>query len=382
VRDGGLTGADPQQRGAAAGHLCWLSSIAILLTGINEHSPLFFGEIMQTVRHVIQCFVLAACAVILQGCASPVYKVAIVAGPGSAALGINEHGHTVGYLAAGAGQHAFVNSGAGPADLGTLGGINSRAWGINGAGRIAGQSEIAGGANRAFVADGGALVNLGTLGGADSIAQAVNGDGTIVGSSRIADGEWRAFSYSSGAMANLGTLPSTDRLYSYGRAINNRGQIAGISTAGLYLPPENPQHAFLRRTSGLMDDLGTFGGQYSEAFGINEYGEVVGVAATPELHADNAFLYSGGVLHDLGNLGGGYAQAFDINNKHEVVGVSGGSTPPRGFLYRKGAMVALDTLVGGGWTVTDARAINDHSQIAGTGCLAGLCYAVRLDPAK
>lgn len=338
---------------------------------------------MQTVRHFIQWCMLAACAFILQGCATPAYKVTVVAGPGSAALGINGHGHTVGYLVAGGGaQHAFVNTGAGATDLGTLGGTNSRAWGINDAGRIAGQSEIAGGANRAFAYDGGALTNLGTLGGADSIAQAVNRDGTIVGSSKIADDEWRAFSYSSGAMANLGTLPSSGRFYSYGRAINDVGQIAGISTAGEYLLPENPQHAFLRRTSGLMDDLGTFGGQYSEAFGINEHGEVVGVVATAELHFDNAFLYAGGVLHDLGNLGGGYAQAFDINNKHEVVGVSGGSTPSRGFVYRKGAMVALDTLVGGGWSITDARAINDHSQIAGTGCLAGLCYAVRLDPAK
>jgi hypothetical protein len=34
------------------------------------------------------------------------------------------------------------------------------------------------------------------------------------------------------------------------------------------------------------------------------------------------------------------------------------------------------------WLVSYGRAINHHSQIAGTGCLAGLCYAVRLDPAK
>lgn len=338
---------------------------------------------MNTLDRIKHWLILAACAVLLAGCASPVYKVTVVAGPGSAALGINQHGHTVGYLDAGGGvQHAFVNSGAGATDLGTLGGTNSRAWGINASGQVVGQSEIPGGANRAFLHDGLAMTSLGTLGGNDSVAKAINRDGTIVGSARQADNEWRAFSYSNGAMANLGTLPSSGRFYSFSHAINDLGQIGGSSSAGEYSAPEAPQHAFLRRTSGLMDDLGTFGGVYSESFGINELGEVVGVAATAELLLDNAFLYAGGVLNDLGNLGGGYAQAFGINNRSQVVGTSGGATPPRGFLVERGTMVALDTLVGPGWTITDARAINDDGQIAGTGCQAGTCYAVRLDRKK
>jgi probable HAF family extracellular repeat protein len=338
---------------------------------------------MQAIRHFIRLLTFAACIAFLHGCAAPAYKVTVVGGPGSAALGINKHGHTVGYLDAGGGaQHAFVNTGGGATDLGTLGGTNSRAWGIHDAGPIVGQSEIVGGASRAFLYDGGTLADLGTLGGTDSIARAINHDGTIVGSAKIVDGEWRAFSYSNGAMANLGTLPSTVKLYSFGYAINDIGQIAGSSTAGEFTAPESPQHAYLRRTSGLMADLGTFGGVYSDAFGINDKGEVVGVAATAELHVDNAFLYSGGVLHDIGHLGGGYAEAFDINNKSQVVGTSRGSTPARGFLYQKGGMVALDTLVDPAWIITDARAINDHSQIAGTGCKAGVCYAVRLDPVK
>jgi probable HAF family extracellular repeat protein len=338
---------------------------------------------MQAIRHVIRLLILAACAAFLHGCATPAYKVTVVAGPGSSALGINKLGHTVGYLDAGGGAaHAFVNTGAGATDLGTLGGASSRAWGINDAGQIVGQAEIAGGANRAFLYDGGTMADLGTLGGTESIARAINHDGTVVGSAKIADDNWRAFSYSNGAMANLGSLPSTVKVFSFGHAINDIGQIGGSSTAGEFTAPENPQHAFLRRTSGKMIDLGTFGGQYSEAFGINDKGELVGVAATAELHFDNAFLYSGGVLHDIGNLGGGYAEAFGINNKSQVVGRSGGSTPFRGFLYQKGSMVALDTLVDPAWTITEARAINDASQIAGTGCKAGVCYAVRLDPAK
>jgi len=44
-------------------------------------------------------------------------------------------------------------------------------------------------------------------------------------------------------------------------------------------------------------------------------------------------------------------------------------------------MLLLDSLLdpAGGWTVTDARAINALGQIAGSACKDGLCYAVRLD---
>lgn len=340
---------------------------------------------MQAIPYLLKLLAGTACLALLHGCATPAYKVTIVGGPGSAALGINNKGHTVGYVDAGGGnQHAFVNTGSGAKDLGTLGGANSSAWGINEAGQIVGQSQNAGGNDRAFLYDGSVMQDLGTLGGPDSYARAINNDGTVVGWAALAAGGPRAFSYSNGAMANLGTLPSTGEFYSYGHAISNHGLIGGSSSAGEFSLPEAPLHAFLRRTSGKMIDLGTFGGVYSETFGLNEKGEAVGVAATATLQFDNAFLYSGGVLHDIGNLGGGYAQAFDINNKSQVVGRSGGSTPDRGFLYQKGSMVALGKLVNPaeGWTITDARAINDHSQIAGTGCKAGTCYAVRLDPAK
>lgn len=344
---------------------------------------------MKSIRYLSKLLALAACFAFLHGCATPAYKVSVVGGPGSAAFGINNHGHTVGYTDAGGGHlHAFLNTGGGAKDIGTLGGTDSRAWGLNEAGQVVGQAQNAAGVNRAFIYVGGAMHDLGTLGGPDSYARAINNDGTIVGHAALADGTLRAFSYSSGAMANLGTLPSSEQFYSHGNAINRHGLIAGISTAGAFSLPEPPRHAFVRHTSGKLMDLGTFGGEYSEAFGINDKDEVVGVAATSVLHFDNAFVYSGGVVKDIGRLGiSHYAQAFDINNRSQVVGTSGGglSVPDRGFLYeQQGPMVALDALIdpGSGWTITDARAINDHRQIAGTGCKAGLCFAVRLDPTK
>jgi probable HAF family extracellular repeat protein len=341
---------------------------------------------MKSIRYLSKLIALLAGLAFLHGCATPTYTVTVVGGPGSAAFGINSAGHTVGYVDAGGGnQHAFLNTGSGAMDLGTLpGGLNSQAWGLNDVGQVVGQSENAGGVNRAFIYEGGVMNDLGTLGGPASFARAINHDGTIVGYAALADGTPRAFSYSNGAMANLGTLPSSGEFYSYGYAINRQGGIAGSSSAGMFSLPEPPLHAFYRRTSGKMIDLGTFGGAYSEAFGINDKGEVVGISGTATLHFDDAFIYSGGVVKSIGTLGGGYAQAFGINNRSQVVGNSttGDPVPVLGFLYEKGKMVALDKLIdpAAGWTITDARAINDHGQIAGTGCKSGVCYAVRLDP--
>jgi probable HAF family extracellular repeat protein len=341
---------------------------------------------MKFIRCLNELLALSACLAFLQGCATSAYEVTAVAGPGSAAFGINRFGHTVGSIDAGGGHvHAFLNTGSGAKDLGTLGGADSRAWGLNDAGRVVGEARNAAGVFRAFVYDGGSMNDLGTLGGAESHARAINNAGTIVGTATLADGSARAFSYSSGAMANLGTFPSSIESYSRGWAINRHGAIAGSSSRGAFTPPEPPVHAFLRRTSGKMIDLGTFGGAYSEAFGINDKDEVVGSGATTKLDSNDAFVYSGGVKHDIGTLPPNkYAEAYDINNRSQVVGTSAGSfvMPDRGFLYEDNQIIALNELIdpGSGWTITDARAINDRRQIAGTGCKAGVCYAVRLDP--
>jgi probable HAF family extracellular repeat protein len=54
-------------------------------------------------------------------------------------------------------------------------------------------------------------------------------------------------------------------------------------------------------------DLGTLGGKYSDAYGMNNYGAVSGGAATPNQTdglAQTAFLWSSGRIKNLGTLGG------------------------------------------------------------------------------
>jgi len=65
-----------------------------------------------------------------------------------------------------------------------------------------------------------------------------------------------------------------------------------------------------QQTRYTVTSLGTLGGNNSFAQGINNRGEVVGVAETPDTDPNcdcpiiHAFLWNKGILHDLGTLGG------------------------------------------------------------------------------
>jgi probable HAF family extracellular repeat protein len=119
-----------------------------------------------------------------------------------------------------------------------------------------------------------------------------------------------------------------------------------------------------------ITDLGTLpGGDFSEAYAVNDSGQVVGQSATSSGY--HAFSYSAGTMTDLGALtGGGVSEAYGVNNSGEVVGaasVSGGLT--HAFLYTAGAMVDLNSLIppGSGWVLVWAQGINDNGQIVGQG---------------
>jgi probable HAF family extracellular repeat protein len=68
-----------------------------------------------------------------------------------------------------------------------------------------------------------------------------------------------------------------------------------------------------------VTELGTLGGDYSQAFGINSRGQIVGSSytASGEVHA---FLWEKGEMTDLGTLGGDHSQATAINSRGQVVG--------------------------------------------------------------
>jgi probable HAF family extracellular repeat protein len=78
-------------------------------------------------------------------------------------------------------------------------------------------------------------------------------------------------------------------------------------------------------------DLGTLGGSFSQAFGVNNRGDVVGFGTTTGDASLHAFLWRDGLMTDLGILGAPdtlpYSIAVSINNSGKVVGNSEISVP-------------------------------------------------------
>jgi probable HAF family extracellular repeat protein len=133
---------------------------------------------------------------------------------------------------------------------------------------------------------------------------------------------------------DLGTLAGGFRTYAL--AINSAGQVVGASTL-----PSGDTHAFLW-DRGVMTDLGTLGGDFSEAHGINDRGGVVGVSTTAEGES-RAFLWEKGVMTDLGTVGERSSVALAINSRGQIVGGADGIP----IKWEKGVIVPLALPTGG-----------------------------------
>jgi probable HAF family extracellular repeat protein len=272
-------------------------------------------------------------------------------------------------------------------DLGTFGGWRGDAVAINNNGQVVGSAYTSDYADHyAVLYSNGTMTDLGSLGGTFTYVDpyGINDHGQVVGQANTADDTaWHAFLYSNGAMTDLGTMGGVG--VSGATGINNYGQVVGYSMTDDF-------RTFLY-SNGTMTDIGTLGGPGITATGINDSGQVVGVADTAALYPaggaiPQAFLYSNGMMTDLGALGGIGSRAHGINNMGQVVGEAStadfdasGYAITHAFLYSNGKMIDIgptaDTRVyiyfpGGkidigplGATYSVASGINNYGQVVG-----------------
>src|SRR5215468_2057736 len=107
-----------------------------------------------------------------------------------------------------------------------------------------------------------------------------------------------------------------------------------ITLLSITSPPASAQEQGTKQSGPpvryTLTDLGTLGGTFSQAFGVNDKGWVVGFATTEGDISLHAFLWRRGVMTDLGTLGGSdprpYSVAGAVNNRGEIAGFSETST--------------------------------------------------------
>ena len=300
-------------------------------------------------------------------------------------------------------------------DLGTLGGDNS--WtnygGINDRGEAVGMAETSAldpngedmcafGTKktcRGFLWRNGHIMALPTLGGNNGQAAAINNRGQIVGISETTvpdsgcpPGKQPGTTilpvmWEEGEVRALPTLPGEPDGFAQG--LNNQGQAVGATgtctSFAIHAVLWEDGHAF------QLPDLGHTG---SDAYAINDHGQAVGYVSTADGSTIVASLWQNGASGAVKNLGilpgDGAAFATGINNRGQVVGSTFNSIGwAHGFIWQDGVLTDLNTLnpEESNLYIVAASNINERGQISGmatvlTGPDEGKIHAILLTPVE
>jgi probable HAF family extracellular repeat protein len=230
--------------------------------------------------------------------------------------------------------------------LGDLTGRGSSGNGTCAAGYVAGGSAISGDFSgtpwfaHAFRWYRGENIDLGVLGPdvppgtfpkPESIGLGVNSLGQVVGKSAQPGQPYKGFLWLPEPMygfpAGMNALPELAGGSTTANKINDAGQIVGESRPAGSLS-SRPVLWEYNGTQWVITDLGTLGGPYGRAQGINSKGQVVGQANASDgslrsflwLPTPDYGLTAG--MHDL-HPAYGSGNAFDVNDQGQVVGAIG-----------------------------------------------------------
>ncbi|MEO0125520.1 MAG: HAF repeat-containing protein [candidate division WOR-3 bacterium] len=251
---------------------------------------------------------------------------------------------------------------------------DAESWGLSANGEVVvGYGFIGSGDDyRGFRWRKDTMYQFGTLGGRVSWAYAASYDGSVVaGSAEYSNGFNHAFRWKpDSGMQDLGVLPGALRSVARGISLDGR-VVAGWSGFA------NQIHHAFRWENGVMEDIHNPNFGFSEAIGISGNGEVVvGAWGPPSSVPVKAFRWTrNSGMVNLGTLGGDWSEAWACNYDGSIV--VGWSEVSQGdwhaFLWtQERGMEDLNTLYANvipqGSILRDAMAISpDGRYIAGRG---------------
>jgi len=283
---------------------------------------------------------------------------------------------------------------------------------------------------------------IGTLGGLESSARGINNHGQVVGDSSVPQGGFHGYLWENGVMTDITPTPEPNVFAAAGR-INDAGQITVSKPGGVFLwedgsatfignpdghsglteqgqvlmgsfiwddgvitqvsdlsdPPITPRtmnnfqdlggtiegvrgkHAALL-IDGALIDLGTFGGEFASIRSVNDLGQALGEYAVKDERFNfnhfHPFLWTGQDTIEIVDLPTGCADqdtggAFFINNCSEMTMAArncGGITwSTTGYYTDATGYRPLEALIDAGlrWYDMVAVDINERGQIVGTG---------------
>ncbi len=120
--------------------------------------------------------------------------------------------------------------------------------------------------------------------------------------------------------------------------INDLGHVVGSSSNSLSFDSEFA--TLWENPTQIGVSLGSLGGNFSDALGINNSQQIVGFSTlTPDSSAQHAFLWEDGELIDLNSLiapdaGWKLTSAFEINNNGDIIGVGNFNGVEQGFIAK------------------------------------------------
>ncbi|MBL1217982.1 MAG: hypothetical protein D8M59_10870 [Planctomycetes bacterium] len=291
--------------------------------------------------------------------------------------GINDFGVVTGGDSTGQWLHAFTWSNGTLTDMGVLDPHpGSKGQEINNFGWIAGGSGAYNPIEMATLWKDGEIISLGTLGGDNSHAFGINDSGQVVGKAYPILGEnirW-PFIWQDGVMTALEIFPNAEDRGGEAWDINNLGEAVGFAW-----PDSGSQHAVMWTADGTLVDLTP--DLFGQAHGINNLGEVAGF-----VEYANAVIWRDGVptqIHDWGLAQDSYAEA--VNDFSEVSGyyIHWQSGDPYAFIWtEQTGMRTLEDLIApqSRWELAYALDINDFGMIVGYGMHADLQRAYVATP--